>query len=322
MKWRRGRGRSRNVEDRRGESPRGGFGGRNPFGRGGGMRVPIPMGRGGKGMGIWGVLLLLVLMFVLRDSPALLGGADGGPGGSVQVPGGGNPFELPGGVGLPGGPDVQAGPGAPSTPTEDEAVEFVSFVLDDLQETWGRILPGYRDTKLVIFRGAVRSGCGVAQSAMGPFYCPADQKVYIDLGFYDELRRRFGAPGDFAQAYVLAHEVGHHIQTLNGIERKVRQLQQQRPRLSNQIQVRMELQADCLAGVWGHSTAQRDILEDGDVEEAMRAAAAIGDDRIQEMSTGRIRPEAFTHGSSEQRMKWWRRGFESGDPGSCNTFDG
>jgi len=287
------------------------------------MRVPIPMGRGGKGMGIWGILLLLVLMFVLRDSPSLLGGgADGGAGGGIQLPGGGNPFELPGGAGLPGGRDVQAGPGSrQSTPSEDEAIEFVSFVLDDLQGTWNRVLPGYRDTKLVIFRGAVRSGCGVAQAAMGPFYCPADQKVYIDLGFYDELHRRFGAPGDFAQAYVLAHEVGHHIQTLNGIEGKVRQLQKQRPRLANQIQVRMELQADCLAGVWAHSTAQRNILEDGDVEEAMRAASAIGDDRIQEMSTGRVRPEAFTHGSSEQRMRWFRRGLESGDPGVCNTFD-
>ena len=304
MRWRRG-GRSRNLEDRRGERPRGGLGGGLGRGR---IRIPLPRGRGGKGMSLGGGVLLLVLVFVLRDQPGLVLG-EGGPG-QIQIP---------------TGPDVMAGPrgSAPSSsPAEEEMIEFVSFVLDDLQQTWTRILPSYRETKLVLFRGAVRSGCGLAQSAMGPFYCPADQKIYIDLGFYDELRRRFGAPGDFAQAYVLAHELGHHVQTLIGVERDVRRAQQQRPRERNQVQVRMELQADCLAGVWGHSTAERSILEEGDVEEALRAAAAIGDDRIQEMSTGRVQPEAFTHGSSEQRMRWFRRGLSSGDPKDCNTFSG
>ncbi len=301
MRWKRGGGRSRNLEDRRGERP-----------RGGGMRIPLPRGGGlplgGRKMGLGTIVVLVLLMFVMRSNPDLMMG--GGPG-SVQVPGG---------AGFPGaGPDVTAGPRGSAG--EEEAVEFVSFVLDDLNETWTRIVPAYRETRLVLFRGAVRSGCGVAQSAMGPFYCPADQKVYIDLGFYAELKRRFGAPGDFAQAYVLAHEVGHHIQTLSGLERRVRSAQQQNPRQANQIQVRMELQADCLAGVWGHSTARRNILEEGDVEEAMRAAAAIGDDRIQEMTTGQVRPEGFTHGSSEQRMRWFRRGFESGDPNACATFD-
>lgn len=304
MKWRRG-GRSRNLEDRRGQRPR-----RGPFG-GGNLRIPLPRGRGvqvggGRGMGLGGVVLLLILLFVLRDNPALLGEAG------------------PGEVRVPTGPDVTAGPaGRPAgDPAEEEKVEFVSFVLDDLQQTWARLLPGYRDAKLVLFRGAVSSGCGRAQSAMGPFYCPADGKVYIDLGFYDELRRRFGAPGDFAQAYVLAHEIGHHIQTLDGTERKVRRLQRESPRQGNQVQVRMELQADCLAGVWAHSTAKRDLLDEGDLAEALRAAAAIGDDRIQEMSTGEVRPEAFTHGSSEQRMRWFRTGFERGDPRACDTFSG
>jgi predicted metalloprotease len=155
---------------------------------------------------------------------------------------------------------------------------------------------------------------------MGPFYCPADGKVYVDLSFYEELRRRFGAPGDFAQAYVLAHEIGHHVQRITGIEPEVRQLQQANPRQAKALSVRMELQADCLAGVWGHSTAQRDLLEHGDVEEGLNAAAAIGDDRIQRMSAGRVQPDAFTHGSSEQRVSWFRRGLDSGDPEDCDTF--
>ena len=216
-------------------------------------------------------------------------------------------------------------PGAPpadESPEEQERVQFVSFVIDDLHATWSQLLPGYRPAPLVLFRNAVRSGCGAAQSAMGPFYCPLDEKVYIDLGFYDELRRRFGAPGDFAQAYVIAHEVGHHIQKLTGIEAKVRQAQRAQPSAANEYSVRLELQADCLAGVWGHSTRQRDILESGDVEEGLGAAAAIGDDRIQDQMTGQIHPESFTHGSSEQRVTWFRRGLESGDPNGCDTFGG
>jgi predicted metalloprotease len=218
---------------------------------------------------------------------------------------------------------VDSVPGAPpaeTTPEEEERVEFVSFVLDDLQQTWSRILPDYQPAKLVLFRGAIRSGCGAAQSAMGPFYCPLDQKVYIDLAFYEELHRRFGAPGDFAQAYVIAHEIGHHLQKQLGIEEQVRRLQRARPEAANALSVRMELQADCFAGVWGHSTARRDILESGDVEEGLNAAAAIGDDRIQRQTTGEIQPEAFTHGSSEQRVAWFRRGLETGDPNQCDTF--
>ena len=166
--------------------------------------------------------------------------------------------------------------------------------------------------KLVLFREAVQSGCGAAQSAMGPFYCPLDEKVYIDLGFYDELQRRFGAAGDFAQAYVIAHEIGHHVQHVLGIERQVRQAQQRAARRGERVSVRLELQADCFAGVWGHSTQQRDMLERGDIEEGLSAAAAIGDDRIQERTSGRVQPETFTHGSSEQRVNWFRRGLESG----------
>ena len=206
---------------------------------------------------------------------------------------------------------------------EEPKVQFVSFVLDDAQQTWHRLLgPRYSDAKLVLFRDAVRSGCGAASAQTGPFYCPADQKVYIDLSFFDELDQRFGAPGDFAQAYVLAHEIGHHVQTLLGVSAKVRQAQQSNPRQANELSVRMELQADCLAGVWGNSTQQRGILEAGDVQEGLAAAAAVGDDRIQRQARGTVNPESFTHGSSEQRMQWFTRGFKTGDVGSCDTFSG
>lgn len=208
---------------------------------------------------------------------------------------------------------------------EKPLVQFVSFVLDDAQNEWKQILPSeagvqYRDAKLVLFRDAVNSACGSAQSASGPFYCPSDQKVYIDLGFYDELKNRFGASGDFAQAYVLTHEIGHHVQNLLGIEDKVRQAQRANPGAANDLSVRLELQADCLAGVWGHSTAQRNILEQGDVEKALNAAAAIGDDRIQRMSGRGISPDSFTHGSSQQRVQWFQAGFNSGHLSDCNTF--
>jgi hypothetical protein len=196
----------------------------------------------------------------------------------------------------------------------------VSFVLDDLQKTWPQVLPGYQKAKLVLFRDAVQSACGMAESATGPFYCPGDQKVYIDLGFYDELDRRFGAPGDFAQAYVLAHEVGHHVQNILGIEEKMRRAQRANPRMENQLSVMMELQADCLAGVWGHSAAQRNLLEEGDVEEGLGAATAIGDDKLQQQAGGRVRPESFTHGSSAQRVEWFRRGLREGRVEACDTF--
>jgi len=173
-----------------------------------------------------------------------------------------------------------------------------------------------------LFRNYTQSGgCGGAESATGPFYCPGDEKVYIDLGFYDELSQRFGAPGQFAQAYVLAHEIGHHVQKIVGVEGRARQLQAANPRMQNEISVKVELQADCLAGVWAHSTQQRNLLEQGDVESALGAAAAVGDDRLQKMSTGHVSPDSFTHGSSAQRTQWFRRGFDSGSIAACNTFD-
>jgi len=204
-------------------------------------------------------------------------------------------------------------------------VEFVSFALDDTQKTWTQILPeqtgkSYRHTKLVLFRDYTQSGCGGARSATGPFYCPEDEKVYIDLGFFDELSRRFGVPGQFAQAYVLAHELGHHVQKLLGIEGKVRQLQESNAREANPLSVRLELQADCFAGVWAHSTQQRGLLEKGDVESALGAVSAVGDDRLQKMSTGHVSPESFTHGSSQQRMQWFNTGLSRGRVAACNTF--
>ena len=209
------------------------------------------------------------------------------------------------------------------TPEEAERVQFVSFVLDTIQATWARELPKatgtqYHDATLVLFRNAVQSACGTAQSAMGPFYCPLDEKVYIDLGFYDDLRARFGAPGDFAQAYVLAHELGHHVQHILGIDQQVRQAQQSSPGEGNELSVRLELQADCLAGVWGNHA--QNLLEPGDIEEGLNAAAAIGDDRLQGASGMGVNPESFTHGSSEQRATWLRRGLQSGDPNVCDTF--
>lgn len=275
-------GRSSDVEDRRGAG--GGFGG-------GGMRI-----------GLGGAVALLVLSLIFKqDFFALLGG-----GGGAAEP-------------------TASGPVA-STPEEDKRVEFVSFVLDDAQSTWDKLFrergQQYEHAKLVLFRDAIQSACGFAEAATGPFYCPGDGRVYIDLGFYDELQRRFGAPGDFAQAYVLAHELGHHVQRLLGTEAKVREAQQQHPERANQLSVGLELQADCYAGVWGHETAQRQLLETGDVEEGLAAAAAVGDDRIQRMSGQAVHPEAFTHGTSEQRSSWFRRGFESGRPEDCDTFQG
>jgi hypothetical protein len=273
-------GQSQDVEDRRSESGGGG-------------------GGGGLKLGLGGALILLVL--------SLLTGR--------------NLFTLVGDAG--GGAPTQSS--AASDPERDQReapqVQFVSAMLDDMQATWDKLLPQrYAHAKLVLFRDSIDSACGFAEAATGPFYCPADQKVYIDLGFYDDLKQRFGAPGDFAQAYVIAHEIGHHVQKLLGIEAQVRRQQQQRPESENDLSVRMELQADCLAGVWGHSTAQRSLLEAGDVEEGLAAAAAIGDDRIQRMSGRRVNPESFTHGSSQQRVQWFQRGFQSGDPNQCDTF--
>ncbi|GAC1340517.1 MAG: hypothetical protein NVSMB23_10940 [Myxococcales bacterium] len=293
MRWTPG-GESDDIEDRRGEGGGGGGGGFGGIGR----------------LGLVGTVVVLGLSLVFHQNFfALLGGGD--PGG--QAPAGTSTGTAP-------------SPARSQTPAEEREVQFVSFVLDDVQKTWARDLPkeggvSYPHAKLVLFRGATRSGCGRAQEEMGPFYCPADRKVYIDLAFYDELRTRFGAPGEFAQAYVLAHEVGHHVQNLLGIERKFRAAQEAHPAEAKRLSVRMELQADCLAGIWAHSTAQRDLLERGDVESGLGAAAAVGDDRLQKKATGRVNPESFTHGSSQQRTAWFKRGFADGTLAGCDTFN-
>ena len=284
MRWSPG-DESQDIEDRRDDS-----------GGGGGFQF------GGFHLGIGGALILLILSFIFRTNLfTLLGGGTGDPGTTVSQP----------------------------NPARDEAekplVQFVSFVLDDTQKTWTQILPeqtntAYRHAKLVLFRDSTQSGCGGAAASTGPFYCPEDERVYIDLGFFDELSRRFGAPGQFAQAYVLAHELGHHVQKLLGIEGKVHQLQESNSREANPLSVKLELQADCFAGVWAHSTQQRGLLESGDVQSALGAAAAVGDDRLQKMSTGHISPESFTHGTSQQRMHWFKAGLDNGTVAACNTF--
>ena len=204
-------------------------------------------------------------------------------------------------------------------------VKVVSFILDDVQKNWDRVLPEqtkvpYHHAKLVLYRRSDPSACGRALSATGPFYCPGDEKVYLDLEFFTELKRRFGAPGDFAQAYVIAHEIGHHVQKLLGIEPKIRHLQEENPREANPLSVKLELQADCFAGIWAHSTQQRDLVDGKDIASAMRAAAAVGDDRLQRQSRGYVNPESFTHGSSAERVDWFRRGLNSGRIDSCNTL--
>jgi len=266
------------------------------------MRLPIG-GRGGMGLG--GILVLLAIAWLSGVNPlALLGGVERG---DARTP-------------LDPSSDVAANAPVQESAEEAERADFLSFVLDDAQAVWARLLPGYRDAKLVLFRDRVDSGCGGAQAAMGPFYCPADAKVYLDLGFFDELSRRFGAPGDFAQAYVLAHEIGHHVQDLTGTEREVRELQRESPEHTNALSVRLELQADCYAGVWAHGAQRRDLLERGDLDEGLAAAAAVGDDRIQEMTGSGVRPESFTHGSAAQRRQWFERGYRTGDPEQCDTF--
>ena len=256
-----------------------------------GMRM-VPGGSGRLGVG--GMLVLLVLSFVFKqDFFSLLGGTQGGT--------------------------VESGP-IETTPAEDSLKGFMTFVLNDAQDAWEEILPAqanaqYQDSRLVLFRDAVQSACGTAQSATGPFYCPADQQVYIDLGFYNELHSRFGASGDFAQAYVLAHEIGHHVQNILGIAGRV-----QAAGRSNDLSVRMELQADCFAGIWASTTRDRQLLDPGDVEEGLGAAAAVGDDRIQRMGGQAVNPETWTHGSAQQRADWFRRGFNSGRMQECDTF--
>jgi predicted metalloprotease len=204
--------------------------------------------------------------------------------------------------------------------TEEGMVLFMSSVLDSAQLGWSRTVPGYRDAKLVLFRNAIESACGFAEAATGPFYCPGDQKVYIDLAFFDQLDRQFGAPGDFAQAYVLAHEIGHHVQNVLGTERELRDAQQRDPQNRNRLSVAMELQADCYAGVWAYQAARNGQLQPGDLDEGLSAASAVGDDRLQRMGAGRVNPETFTHGSSADRARWFRRGFDTGQANQCDTF--
>jgi uncharacterized protein len=283
MRWTPG-GESQDVEDRRDE---GGDGG-------GGFQF------GGMHIGIGGALVLLVLSVIFKQ----------------------NFFALLGGGTVSTRPAATSQPNPARDTAEQPLVQFVSFVLDDTQNTWTQILPqqthqSYHHAKLVLFRNYTQSGCGSAESATGPFYCPGDEKVYIDLGFYDELKRRFGAPGEFAQAYVLAHEIGHHVQNILGTERRV----QGNSHGANSASVHLELQADCFAGIWAHSTQQRGLLEKGDVESALGAAAAVGDDRLQKMATGHVAPDSFTHGTSQQRMDWFSKGFDSGSIAACNTLD-
>jgi predicted metalloprotease len=272
--------------------------------------MPIPMGRlGGGGIGTIIVLVIVYLLFV----------KGGGDGGGFNVPDPTSAFpQVP-----------QSGTGnnsVPGSPDEEKEVQFVGFVQGDAQDFWQQQFQTagkpYQRAKLVLFRNQVQSGCGLASSATGPFYCPLDQKVYLDLGFFDELNQRFKAPGDFAQAYVIAHELGHHVQQQLGIERNVRQQSQSNPDDANPLSVRLELQADCLAGVWARSTYDRGILESGDLQEGLTAAAAVGDDRIQQQTQGRIDPESFTHGTSEQRDHWLQTGFDSGRIEACETFSG
>jgi predicted metalloprotease len=275
------------------------------FGTGGrSSNVEDRRGLGGRaGMGIGGTVVLLVLSLIFgRD---FIGESGVQPGVSTSSNG---------------------ALSAADSAREEPQVVFVSQVLDDAQRTWATILPKYgtpyRDAKLVLFRDATQTGCGVGQSAMGPFYCPLDEKVYIDLGFYDELQRRLGAAGDFAQAYVIAHELGHHVQHLLGTDEQVRRAQQSDPGAANQYSVRLELQADCFAGVWGRSAEGRNHLSEGDIEEGMNAAAAVGDDRILQKAGRSANADSFTHGTSAQRVSWFKKGYDTGDPRACDTFKG
>jgi predicted metalloprotease len=289
---------SRNVEDRRGRG--GGFG----F-PGGGRRIRIPMGGRKGGFGIGTIIILLIISFIFGINPLemLLGGGGGRLPQQVE-------YQQP-----------QQGEKAPER--QDEMKVFVSKVLGTTETTWERIFSQqgrrYEAPRMVLFSGFVQSACGAAQSAMGPFYCPLDSKVYIDLSFYHDMQRKLGAPGDFAQAYVIAHEVGHHVQNLLGIARKVTEARMRVSKAEgNALSVRMELQADCFSGIWARDN--QDILERGDIEEGLNAASAIGDDWLQRRQTGYVVPESFTHGSSAQRVRWFKRGLQSGDMRSCDTF--
>jgi hypothetical protein len=303
MRWK-GRRQSSNIEDRR-SSPAGAFGG----GGGGGLLRLLPLAL--RFLGVKGTIVAVLALgaftyFGGGDLGGLLGGLTGT---GVQTTQNASPQ---------GKVEQTAG--------EQELAQFVSVVLADTEETWHKLFESegkkYKEPRLVLYRGAVNSACGLGQAAMGPFYCPGDQKVYLDLGFFDDLARRHDAPGDFAQAYVIAHEIGHHVQTLLGISAEV---QKAKRGLSeedkNQLSVKQELQADCFAGIWGnHASRSRQLLERGDIEEGLKAASAIGDDRLQKQSRGYVTPESFTHGSSAQRVRWFKTGLEKGSMSACNTF--
>ena len=281
MRWE-GQRESENVEDRRGLGP----------------------ARIGGGLGIGGIVLVLAMSYFTGMNPLTL-------------------LDLMSGFQNSTEPPIES---LPTGPVKDEIGRFASVVLADTEDTWQQLLPKvgrpYENPRLVLFTGAVHSACGSTSSAVGPFYCPQDRKLYLDLSFFNEMSQRLGAPGEFAQAYVIAHEVGHHVQNLLGIAEKVQRLQRQAGEAEgNALSVRMELQADCLAGVWGyHAKRERNMIEPGDFEEGLAAAAAIGDDRLQQMSRGYVQPESWTHGSSQQRKAWLRRGLETGDPKVCDTF--
>jgi hypothetical protein len=304
MRYGEGDRESEYVEDRRG---------RGPFPRG--AAIPIPVGRGGIGIG--GLLIVGIVCLLLGINPLTLLTSGG-----LQLPDMPRP-QRPGGT-----PDITGLPGRPGVGNStDEMARFVSRVLADSEDVWDRVFKAagrrYEKPTLVLFNGVTPTACGPGQSAMGPFYCPLDRKVYVDLSFYDFMKRRFGASGDFAQAYVITHEIGHHVQNLLGIAQAVqeRKMQARSEAEANALQVRMELQADCLAGVWASLNEQmRSRLESGDIEEGLNAAAAIGDDMIQRRTQGYIVPDAFTHGTSAQRVRWFRRGLESGQVQACDTF--
>src|SRR5262245_5518590 len=308
MKWKPTR-RNPRIEDRSGQPGPGGGGKGMPGG--GGMGFPIPTG-GRGGMSIGTIVVILILFFVLRSC----GGGDGGfgvpslPSDQPQVP-----ANTKNTGDEPAGADPQA-----------NAKEFVNFVWTDVDGFWTKQFQSsgqeFSPPGLVLFSQGVNTGCGQASSATGPFYCPLDQKAYVDLTFFNELDKRFKAPGDFAQAYVLAHEYGHHIQQQLGIEQKVRDESQSNPDDANELSVRLELQADCFAGLWGRGAFDEGIVEDGDLDEGLTAAAAVGDDRIQQQTQGRVDPESFTHGTSEQRDHWFQTGFDSGRLEACDTFSG
>ena len=310
MEWK-GRRQSGNVEDRRGAGSPGGGG---PFGRGGGFRIPMGTGgprRAGGGFSLGTIIFFVVIYFVLKMMGIDLLQVMGDGGGQVSQPG----FEQ------------TESASRRSNPQEEETKAFMATVLAETEDTWNGIFKAsgatYAEPRMVLFSGSVQSACGFASAASGPFYCPGDQKVYLDMSFFDELAQKFDAAGDFAQAYVVAHEVGHHVQNLTGV---LPRFNQQRRSMSeaeaNRMSVRVELQADCYAGVWGHYTQQKGLLERGDLEEALNAAMQIGDDTLQKRMQGYVVPESFNHGTSEQRRHWFKRGFDSGRVDACDTFSG